>query len=411
MENTHRTSSQLCTQLRCHLNLIILFRILLRVRLIRAMESTGIPEWDQWDEEFEEQLVMDLIEEQLVGELLREPPPTCHRKRRAVNERVQNFYHTPWGQLIENPESANPKSALGKKFRRRFRMPFPLFLHLVDLCEEHNIFFMRYRSRIPIEAKVLACLRILGRGSCADDISELSSNMMSESTIHPMFRTFVKGVQKHLFPLLVRKPEGTYLQEVLALYARLGLPGACGSMDCTRIKWWMCPTIYKFKATGKEGYPTLVFQVVVDHLRRVHHVSKYFLGSSNDVMICQNDDFTLEVMAGALDDVEYELYDQSGNKYKCRGGYLIVDGGYIDHIRFVDPDKHRISREAVLWSEWMESVRKDVECFFGILKARFRFFKHGVEYHDAETIEAAFKTAATFHNMILIFDRRYFVKY
>jgi hypothetical protein len=29
---------------------------------------------------------------------------------------------------------------------------------------------------------------------------------------------------------------------------------------------------------------------------------------------------------------------------------------------FVDPDHHRMTKQAVYWSEWLESVRKDVEC-------------------------------------------------
>ena len=45
----------------------------------------------------------------------------------------------------------------------------------------------------------------------------------------------------------------------------------------------------------------------------------------------------------------------------------------------------------VVFSEWLESVRKDVECAFGILKIRFRFLRGFVVYHDANTIENAFK--------------------
>ncbi len=84
---------------------------------------------------------------------------------------------------------------------------------------------MTYRSRIPVEAKVLACLRIFGRGSCApsqaDDIKELTANMIADFVK-------VKGMAVFIYPLFVKKPEGNYLKDVLALYARLrvDLPGA-----------------------------------------------------------------------------------------------------------------------------------------------------------------------------------------
>jgi hypothetical protein len=60
------------------------------------------------------------------------------------------------------------------------------------------------------------------------------------------------------------------------------------------------------------------------------------------------------------------------------------------------PFKQPTSRPEILWSEWGESVRKDVECFFGILKARFWF--------SAETIQDAFRCCAILHKMLLAYD-------
>ena len=57
-----------------------------------------------------------------------------------------------------------------------------------------DVFSLQRRSSIPVEAKVLACLRMLGRGSCADEINELSSNLIRESTVHPLFCDFVRGM-------------------------------------------------------------------------------------------------------------------------------------------------------------------------------------------------------------------------
>ena len=52
----------------------------------------------------------------------------------------------------------------------------------------------------------------------------------------------------------------------------------------------------------------------------------------------------------------------------------------------------------------MESVRKDVECAFSILKIRFRFLRGFVIYHDPLIIEYAFKTATMLYNMLLEWD-------
>ena len=45
------------------------------------------------------------------------------------------------------------------------------------------------------------------------------------------------------------------------------------------------------------------------------------------------------------------------------------------------------------WSKWIESMRKDVECVFGILKGRFRVLKTGIRLHG---IKAADKIWLTF---------------
>ena len=41
----------------------------------------------------------------------------------------------------------------------------------------------------------------------------------------------------------------------------------------------------------------------------------------------------------------------------------------------MNPMKHTSSRDQRLWSEWIESLTKDVECYFGILEGRsFTYF-------------------------------------
>ena len=223
--------------------------------------------------------------------------------------------------------------------------------------------------------------------------------------MYVVFKKFVFGLSKILYPAFVKFPTGNDLQKVLDVYAKLGLPGCVGSMDCTHVKWMMCKKGKRFACIGKEGFPTLVFQVIVDHYRRVLHVSQHFYGATPDKVICKNDLFSLGAIHGSMQHIEYDLFNASGETYKCRGGYLITDAGYIDHIVFIDPDKHRLHRDQVIWSEWLESVRKDVECLFGILKQRWRFFRNGISYHDVNVIEAAFKTVCCLNNMILLSDQ------
>ena len=47
-------------------------------------------------------------------------------------------------------------------------------------------------------------------------------------------------------------------------------------------------------------------------------------------------------MHGSLQYITYTLYDAFGTEYKCKGGYIIIDGGCTNHsICFINPNKHR----------------------------------------------------------------------
>jgi Plant transposon protein len=345
------------------------------------------------DNFIEDEIIMALMKEDMLN----------FKKRRTSKQRTVDYWSTSWGELITNPATKDLTTTEGKLFRRRFRVPFPVFEQvLVPLCREKNVFETKSAHRIPIEMKVLLCLRILGRNSCADDASELSG--VAESSCLAFFKIFVKNFAKYIYPMYVKVPEGDNLARVMEVYRKLGFPGGLGSMDCTRLKWGMCPVQIRQSATGKEGFPTLVFQVIVDHSRFIHYCSNYFLGGMNDINTVLNDPYPRSVISGCLKEISFQLYDQNGELFNCRGAYLITDGGYPEFAVFIDPDHKRMSRNVVLWSEWLESVRKDIECTFGILKQRFRFLRDSVVYHNPETIQDAMKTCCCLHNMIMLFD-------
>jgi hypothetical protein len=110
-------------------------------------------------------------------------------------------------------------------------------------------------------------------------------------------------------------------------------------------------------------------------------------------------------MFGGMEHIKYTLYNNVGIPELCSGGYLIVDGGYPKETALVDPIRDHLTREILLWSEWLESVRKDVECTFGILKGRFQILKKPIQFKDAYFIEFIFKSCAILHNIILEFDK------
>ncbi|CAM9749108.1 unnamed protein product, partial [Ectocarpus fasciculatus] len=70
----------------------------------------------------------------------------------------------------------------------------------------------------------------------------------------------------------------------------------------------------------------------------------------------------------------------------------------------IEPSKYPLSENDLLFSKRLESVRKDVECFFGILKGRFRILKLAMAYQSQERIDNVFFTCCILHNMLHTFD-------
>jgi hypothetical protein len=103
----------------------------------------------------------------------------------------------------------------------------------------------------------------------------------------------------------------------------------------------------------------------------------------NDKRLVLFDDFVCGLKYGTvLSDVEFQSFerDLSGKTIlvKYRGSWFIVDNRYLDWSVTVPPMKDPETYPELRWSKWVESMRKDVECVFGILKGRFRILKTGI---------------------------------
>jgi hypothetical protein len=336
---------------------------------------------------------------------LQDHPPKFTRVREKRRFSV-DYSQTEWGQLIRDPEVKNPYSKKGKLFRRRFRVPYCLFAWICTKCKEHNVFEVKREAsvEIPTTIKVAISLRMLGRAECADTLRELSS--VSEPHVRIIFIQFVKNFRLKLEKDFIYAPQGEELQAIMDEYSSLGLPGTVGSVDVTHVYLDKCPAHLSNLCTGKEKKPTLAFEVVVSHRKKVLSVSKGEYGSLNDKTICKMDPFVADIMHGRIyKDVESTIYSKDGTeKVIVKGAHLICDGGYHKIPAMICPMSFRTDMKEVFWSEWVESVRKDVECTFGILKKRFTILKNPFQGHDLDLLDDVFVICCMLHNMLLIVD-------
>ena len=88
--------------------------------------------------------------------------------------------------------------------------------------------------------------------------------------------------------------------------------------------------------------------------------------------------------------VTFLLYKADGSTFTVRGAYLISDNGYAKWRMLQAPIKSSSSLDEMNWSTRLESVRKDVECFFGRLKIRFRILRSRIMFHKQSRVDKAY---------------------
>ena len=139
------------------------------------------------------------------------------------------------------------------------------------------------------------------------------------------------------------------------------------------------------------------------------HTTRGGLGCWNNMTMVRFDTFLTKVRAGQiLTENEFELlsYDKEGNVISIQytGVYVIVDNGYLPWSCTVLPLSVTNRINETQWSRWMKSVRKDVECTFGILKGGWRILKTGICIYGIDKVDEIWLTCCALQNWLLDID-------
>ena len=196
----------------------------------------------------------------------------------------------------------------------------------------------------------------------------------------------------------------------MAEYSDAGFPGAVGSTDATHILLERVPNKHRQSHLGfKSTHTARAYNITVNHRQRILATTTGYPARWNDKTLAMFDPFMQGLHEGkVLDDIVFNLYayNESGNivLQPYRGGWLLVDNGYLARSTTVPPIKTSNSRAEIRFSSWLESLRKDVECTFGILKGRWRVLKTGIRIHGTEGPDKVFLTCCALHNKLLDID-------
>ena len=314
---------------------------------------------------------------------------------------------------IENPRPNDSK--WNDKFRKRFRMPFEAFIEL-GIIAEASPKFERWKKKdavgqraAPTRLMLLGALRYIGRGWTFDDIEEATA--IHEETHRQFFHVFIEWGSSVLFDEWVVPPETNEdLVEHTAEFSMAGFNGCIGSVDATHVSMERCSHwLWQSNKGFKLNMPSRTYNITVNHRRRIISSTTGHPARWNDKTLQLFDEFLVALQhQGALDDNvfwlwEHETADESTppKMISYKGAWLMCDNGYLNWPTLIPPSKDWKHIRDTRFSQWLESMRKDVECTFGIMKGRFRILKAGVRVHGVEAVDRIWRTCCALHNYLL----------
>lgn len=264
-------------------------------------------------------------------------------------------------------------------------------------------------ARTPIGLLLLGALRYMGRGWTFDDLYENTG--LHEELHRQFFHQFIMFGSTTLFECYVAIPASS--EEVRSVeYERAGMAGCCGSMDASHVLCEKIPFDLAHEHKGfKMSSTARTYNLVVNNRRQILSTTKGHPARWNDKTLVKFDELACALRNGSipvLDNHEFSLLERSKEgtviDIRYREAWLLVDNGYLQWSCTVPPMKTTDSLPELRFSQWLESLRKDVECTFGIMKGRFRILKSGIRLHGTEACDKVWHTCCALHNMMLKTD-------
>lgn len=308
-----------------------------------------------------------------------------------------------------------------KMFRNRFRMSYASFLKHCEEVKNHPLFFQwsdavdcTGKHSTPIELLLLGILRYLGRGWTIDDVEEQTS--ISKTTLFRFLGVYLRFGSTHLYHKHVNLPKTQeQLDDAGNEFAAAGFHGAFGSMDATHIGMGKCENkLRNHHSSFKETKPARTYNATCNHRRRILSTTLGHPGRWNDKTLVLFDPLARMLSyddqdGGLFGNNQFELYELGDDgvtvfKRSYRGSWILCDNGYLRRASMIPPSKTYSTIAEKNFSKWLESMRKDIECTFGILKGRWRILKCGTEIHGHKRTDQVWLTCCALHNFLLVED-------
>lgn len=299
-----------------------------------------------------------------------------------------------------------------KEFREKFRVPRVLFDRILAATKESGRWRDTHDSNghgspkpLSLACKVASAFRVMAKGA-GMDIAEEGSGVSAQVLgrfLPDWLQWFVDENYDKWVPGITTHEE---LVKVEADFKKIGLPGCVSFSDAVHSHWALCPSAMTSVFTnGKEGEPTISWNVHCSAAGTVLHISSPAKGTTSDKTLVHGDPFAIAMKEDELfSEYEYEVLRRDGTVHTMKGAYSSVDGGYHKWTTLIAAVKTPLTRSEKIYTKRQESARKKVECLFGLLKKRYRILRNGLPYQNITLCDNLLKASCILHNMLMECD-------
>jgi hypothetical protein len=309
-----------------------------------------------------------------------------------------------WRRQYWGDEHTAPVYTL-EDFRRRFRVPRDLFVTIHDAVLIADPKFCTLtdaagKRGLHSEIKVAVCLRYLGAGIGADQLDDQWE--MSKTMINQLVHRFCIAIVSAFKADHLRLPSLQELNDLSRRNGLRGLPGCMGSIDCMHWNWTRCPMARKGMYQGKGGKASVVLEAIADMDLRIWHADFGTPGSVNDITITWRSPMVTAFANGSFPPAGFTYTLQGRTGFRP---YFLADGIYPEWPLFLKTIPTPSTPKAKLFVKKQESYRKEVECTFGILRARWHILQRPSLIFSIRRMQTIIYTCIILHNMLVKFQQ------
>ena len=243
------------------------------------------------------------------------PRPGGSKKGRKI---VKRDFQAAYEKLFVHYFSTNPIYT-DQHFRRRYRVPKPIFFRVYDACCQHPYFKHKANAAgrwgIHPLVKVTAVFRHFAYGIAPDALDENFG--VSETTVLDSREIFcdvsclldaLRLLAYSWMQVVIDAFEEKYLpgidhnlmSRLCAQHAELGWPGLIGSLDCSHWEWFRCPkSLHGEYRRGDKDHPTVVYEGACDSDLFIWHCYFALPGSCNDLNVLDTSPLLFAIASGS----------------------------------------------------------------------------------------------------------------